>query len=178
MKKSIAALITISCLLTACIQEKPTERLNVLSFNIRLNLASDGDNQWSNRKDYAIDMIRFYDADIFGAQEVLHDQLNDMLNGLPEFGYIGVGRDDGATKGEYIPILYRKDKFELLDGGNFWLAEEVNTPGVKGWDAAYVRVTSWGIFKSKTTGDEFFFMNTHLDNEGQVARREGASLIL
>lgn len=178
MKKSIYAFLCMSFLLTACMQEKPTEQLNILSFNIRLDLASDGANQWANRKDYAIDMIRFYDTDIFGAQEVLLNQLNDMLNNLPEFDYIGVGRDDGQTKGEYIPILYRKDKFELLDGGNFWLAEELNTPGIKGWDAAYVRVTSWGIFKSKQTGDEFFFMNTHLDNEGQIARREGASLLL
>ena len=92
--------------------------------------------------------------------------------------YVGVGREDGKTKGEYSPILYRKDRFSVVKSGNFWLAEDMNAVGKKGWDAACERVATWAIFKDKKSGKEFFFLNTHLDHMGQVARHEGASLVL
>lgn len=163
---------------TALFAQTVEEKLNVVSYNIRYDNPGDGDNRWSNRKDYAADFLKFYDVDICGAQEVLHNQLTDLLDRLPEFGYIGVGREDGKTKGEYAPIFYRKDRFTLIDSGNFWLAEDINAVGEKGWDAACERVATWGIFKSKSTGKEFFVLNTHLDHVGKIARHEGASLVL
>lgn len=152
--------------------------LNVLSYNIRYDNASDGENQWKNRKDFAAALIRFHEAAVVGAQEVLHHQLTDLLERLPGYAYVGVGREDGKTKGEYAPILYKKDRLEMLRSGNFWLAEDIRAVGKKGWDAACERVATWAVFRDKATGKEFFFLNTHLDHMGKVARHEGAELVL
>lgn len=152
--------------------------LKVMSYNIRYDNPEDGTNQWKNRKDFAANLIRFYDADIFGAQEVLHHQLTDLSDRLPGYAHVGVGREDGKTKGEYAPIFYKSDRFDLLKSGNFWLAEDINAVGKKGWDAACERVATWAILRDKQTGKEFFFLNTHLDHMGKVARHEGASLVL
>ena len=101
-----------------------------------------------------------------------------MLNALSTYNYyIGVGRDDGKTKGEYAPIFYRKDRFKLLRSGNFWLSENTIKPN-KGWDAAYIRICTWGEFKDKTDKFKFWFFNLHMDHIGVVARRESAKLIL
>lgn len=152
--------------------------INVMSFNIRYDNAGDGSNQWKYRRNYAADLVKFYSPDIWGAQEVLHNQLQDLADRLPEYAYIGVGRADGKTKGEYAPIFYKKDRFKLIDSGNFWLAEDMQAVGKKGWDAACERVATWGIFEEKATGKRFFFLNTHLDHMGKVARHEGALLVL
>lgn len=153
-------------------------RLNVMTFNIRMDNKNDGDQQWSNRKDFAANTILFYECDLVGAQEVFHHQLTDLLDRMPGYNYIGVGREDGKTKGEYSPILYKKDRFEVIRSGNFWLSEQPTAVGKKGWDAACERVATWGIFKDKQSGKSFFMLNTHLDHMGTVARREGAKLVL
>lgn len=172
---SVLSVLISVCFLSA---KQPDSPLNVMTFNIRMDTQEDGSNQWSNRKDLAADLIKFHEVDIFGAQEVLNHQLNDLLQRLPDYSYVGVGREDGKTKGEYAPIFYKKDRFVLEDSGNFWLAEDMNAVGKKGWDAACERVATWGIFKDKLSGKKFFFLNTHLDHMGKVARHEGASLVL
>lgn len=154
------------------------DEINVMSYNIRMDTQNDGENAWPHRKDLAGKMLRFHEVDIFGAQEVLHHQLTDMLERLPGYDYVGVGRTDGKTKGEYAPIIYRKDRFSVEKHGDFWLAEDMNAVGKKGWDAACERVATWAILKDKQSGKRFFFFNTHLDHIGKVARHEGAKLVL
>jgi endonuclease/exonuclease/phosphatase family metal-dependent hydrolase len=164
-------LITVGC------AEKPLQ-LNVMTFNIRYDNPEDSLNNWQFRKDFAANMIRFYDVDLLGTQEVLNNQLNDILTALPQYASAGVGRLDGKTTGEYSAVFYKKDKFELLDSGNFWLSENPSAVGVKGWDAACERIVTWVVLKEKTTGKKFAFINTHFDHVGQVARRESAKLLL
>lgn len=155
------------------------QQLNVASYNVRNSNPNDAKagNGWEQRCPVLTQLITFHDFDIFGAQEVKHNQLEDMLNALPAYNYIGVGRDDGKTKGEYAPIFYRKDKFKLLKSGNFWLSEDTTKPN-KGWDAAYTRICTWGEFKDKTGKFKFWFFNLHMDHIGVVARRESAKLII
>lgn len=149
-----------------------------MTFNIRMANKGDKENYWDHRKEYAGGLIRFYEPDLIGMQEVLHQQLTDLCEELPDYTYIGVGRLDGKTKGEYAPIFYKKDRFKLLDSGNFWLHENPQTVGEKGWDAACERVATWGLFEEKASKKRFLFLNTHLDHVGKIARREGAKLIL
>ena len=150
------------------------------TFNIRLQ--NDGDEKagvgWSVRKDRVADYIKKNHIDIVGMQEVLHTQLEDLLARLPEYDYVGVGRTDGATKGEYSPIFFLKDKFDVLEKGNFWLSETPDVPGSKGWDAAIERVASYAKLKDKATGKVFMAVNTHFDHVGVTARRESAKLIM
>lgn len=153
-------------------------KFNIMSFNIRYDNPEDSLDNWQYRKDRAAKAIRFYDADILGTQEVLHNQLEDLKQRLPEYDVIGVGREDGKEKGEYSALWYKKDRFTVLDSGYFWLSETPEVAGSKGWDGACERIASWAKLKDNTSGKEIFALNTHLDHVGVAARREGVSLIL
>lgn len=155
------------------------QSLNVGSYNIRMHSKVDYKNGdgWTERREVMCDLVAFTAFDIFGAQEVCHDQLEYMLSRLPEYDYIGVARDDGKTKGEYSPVFYRRDRFELLDSGTFWLSETPEQVSY-GWDAECRRVCSWGYFKDKQTKKKFWFFNTHMDHVGKTARVEGAKLVI
>lgn len=178
MKRILLLFVAVLLSANVLFAQRAKNEMNVMSFNIRMDTPNDKENQWTYRKDLAANVIKFYDVDIFGAQEVLHHQLTDLLERLPGYTYVGVGREDGKTKGEYSPIFFKKDRFTVEDSGNFWLAEDMNAIGKKGWDAACERVATWAILKDKVSGKKFFFLNTHLDHVGKVARHEGASLVL
>ncbi len=175
MKKLLLSLSVIFGVFTSTAQD-----LNVASFNIRLDTSKDykqGDG-WPQRCPQVCRIILSRDFDIFGAQEVKHNQLVDMCNTLPGYAYVGVGRDDGATKGEYSPVFYKKDRFTLLDGGTFWLTEGDTSTPVKGWDARHKRICSWVRLKDKECKRVFWFFNLHMDHRGIVARRESSKLII
>lgn len=160
-------------------QQKPLQALvNVMSFNIRYDNPEDSLDNWQYRKNRVANAICFYDADILGTQEVLHNQLEDLKQRLPDYDVIGVGREDGKERGEYSALWYKKDRFSLLDSGYFWLSETPDIPGSKGWDGACERIASWAKLQDKVSGKKVFALNTHLDHVGVAARREGVSLIL
>lgn len=176
MKKLIYLLLSSLLFISSC-NTKPLE-LNVMTFNIRLDVPSDSLNSWQYRKDNAAEMVRMNDVDILGMQEVLLNQMNDLKERLPQYTAIGVGREDGADKGEFSPIFYKKDRFSAIESGTFWVSETPEVAGSKGWDASYIRVATWAILKEKTTGKEIFAINTLLDNDGSIARKEGGNLLL
>ena len=155
------------------------QELNVGSINVRLLAKGDykKHNGWDLRKGYLCDMINLEAFDVFGAQEVKKPQLDDMLTALPEYRYVGVGRDDGKEKGEYSPVFYRNDKFKLLNSGTFWLSETPDQVS-KGWDGLCRRVCSWAYLQRKSDKVCFYFLSTHLDHKGKVAKMEGAKLIV
>ena len=155
------------------------QELNVGSINVRLLAKGDykKHNGWDLRKGYLCDMINLEAFDVFGAQEVKKPQLDDMLAALPEYRYVGVGRDDGKEKGEYSPVFYRNDKFKLLNSGTFWLSETPDQVS-KGWDGLCRRVCSWAYLQRKSDKVCFYFLSTHLDHKGKVAKMEGAKLIV
>ncbi len=176
MKKLIYLLLPSLLFISSC-KTKPLE-LNVMTFNIRLDVPSDSLNSWQYRKENAAEMVRMNDVDILGMQEVLLNQMNDLKERLPQYTAIGVGREDGADKGEFSPIFYKKDRFSAIESGTFWVSETPELAGSKGWDASYIRVATWAILKEKATGKEIFAINTHLDNDGLIARKEGGNLLL
>jgi endonuclease/exonuclease/phosphatase family metal-dependent hydrolase len=115
-----------------------SQDLKVMSFNIRLQVESDKDNAWTQRKQDAIDLLSYYHPDYFGVQEALPEQMKDIKNGLKNYEYVGVGRDDGKEKGEFSAIFYDTNRLQVLNSGTFWLSETPEKPS-KGWDAAYNR---------------------------------------
>jgi len=151
--------------------------LNVMTFNIRYDNADDLQNNWQYRKDFAARMIGFYNVDIVGTQEVLKNQLDDLLQRLPGYTSLGVGRIDGKEKGEYSAIFFQTQKFEVEKNGHFWLSQQPESIGSVGWDAACERIVTWAVFKEKKTGLRFAFFNTHFDHIGVVARKESALLL-
>ncbi len=154
----------------------------VMSFNIRLPVQSDGINYWDLRRPLVASTIRYHEADIIGVQEAFRRQLDEMTTDLPEYGWFGLCRTDGSVlpdpDGEFSAILYRKDRFERLDGNTFWLSETPEVAGSKGWDAAFPRIVTWAKFKDMKSGKLFFYFNTHFDHMGEQAREESARLIL
>jgi endonuclease/exonuclease/phosphatase family metal-dependent hydrolase len=122
-------------------------------------------------------LIRFHDLDIIGTQEGFKHQLDDILE-LNNYTYVGGGRDDGKDAGEHSAIIYKKDRLELLDNGDFWYSETPEVPG-KGWDATCCnRICSWAKFKDKSSGKKFFVFNSHYDHQGKVARKNSSLLLL
>lgn len=160
----------------SCSSPKKTE-LKVISYNVRLNTGSDGENRWDNRKHASVNMINDEKPTIFGLQEAKPEQVRYLAENLPQYGHIGVGRDDGKSKGEHMSIFYLKNAIELLDGGTFWLSETPEKPSM-GWDADCIRTCTWTKLKVKQTGKEFIYLNTHLDHVGYEAKLKGLALIV
>ena len=177
--KSLTLAIAITLAGTSCSSVKEqTSEIKWATFNIRLDTPYDSLNNWEYRKDSVASFIRNQDLDIVGMQEVLHNQLVDLKTRLPEYAEIGVGREDGKTKGEYAPIFFKKDRFEILDNNTFWLSQYPDSIGFIGWDGACTRIATWAKMKDKQNGKIFMAINTHFDHVGTEARRKGALLII
>ena len=152
--------------------------LRIATFNIRYDNPDDGPNRWDVRKDSVAALIRAQAWDIVGMQEVLHRQLADLLERLPAYRYVGVGREDGKTQGEYAPILYDTTCVRMLESSTFWLSQHPDSAGFIGWDGACTRIATWARFRHLSTGKTFLFVNTHFDHVGQEATRRSARLIV
>ena len=153
------------------------QEIKLITYNIRLNTQADDVNAWPLRKEKFGNLLNQYNANIWCFQEVLHKQLIDLKAMLPEYSYIGVGRDDGKESGEYSPIFYKNSLYQLVSSGTFWLSPTPNVVASKGWDAAITRICSWAQLEDKTTHKVFFVFNTHFDHIGKKARKESAKLI-
>lgn len=152
------------------------QNIKIMTYNIRLDIASDGVNDWTHRKDFFASQIQFYDPEIFGIQEALPNQVNDVAAALSQYDFVGIGRD-GVGKGESSNIFYKKERFKMLESNTFWLSETPNKIS-KGWDAAYPRVCTYALFKELKTKRIFWVFNTHLDHIGVQAKANGIRLIL
>jgi endonuclease/exonuclease/phosphatase family metal-dependent hydrolase len=172
MKKKVI-LILINLVIIATIN---AQTIKLITYNIRLDVASDGENSWFNRREYLCSQLAFYEPDVFGIQEALPNQVTDISTFFPKYNYVGIGRD-GIGKGESSNIFFKKDKFKVLEQNTFWLSE---TPEIisKGWDAALNRICTYVLLKNNKTKQEFWVFNTHLDHMGVLARTNSISLIL
>jgi len=173
MNKIIACVLV---LLLVFINADAQQQVKVMSYNIRLDVESDGDNRWDARKEKVAALMNYYEADFICGQEVQHHQLQYLLSQLKAYSYIGVGRDDGKEAGEYSCIFYNKERFELIQQATFWLSPTPDSVSM-GWDAACHRVCTYGLFRSKKTKQFLWVFNTHFDHMGVTARIESAKLI-
>ena len=179
MKKFLTTLLCAAVFL-GVVSCNRTSEIKVMSYNIRLSSGTekaDSIYHWQHRKEASLNLMHEENPTVFGLQEACPDQMDYMVENLPEYGYIGVGRDDGKRKGEFMSIFYKKEEVELIDGGTFWLSETPDEVS-KGWDAACFRTCTWALLKKKDTGKKFVYMNTHLDHKGKVAREESIKLIV
>jgi endonuclease/exonuclease/phosphatase family metal-dependent hydrolase len=152
--------------------------IRVMSFNVRYGTAPDGANVWANRRDLLMRTIRAFDPDLLGAQEAMEFQCDEMRELLAGHAFVGVGRDDGNSKGEFSPIFYRADRYERIGAGQFWLSEAPDAPGSKGWDSAFPRLATWVRLRDRRDGGrDLIFLNTHWDHAGPEARLQSARLI-
>ena len=153
------------------------QELSVMTYNIKLDYPKEGENSWTNRKPFFINLLKFHEPDIFGVQEAMPNQMKDMDSLLPNYGFVGVGRDDGNNEGEYSAIFYNMNKFEVVESSTFWLSETPDKVSM-GWDAVCNRICTYALFENKTNKQKFWMFNTHFDHVGVEARKNSALLII
>lgn len=152
------------------------QALRVASYNIRVNTDSDGENDWSQRRDFVAGVLRFHQADIACIQEAYAAMIDDLAARLPEYAWYGVGTSDGREGGAHNPIFYRATRFRVIRSHTFWLCETPDTPGI-GWNAAFPRAVTYAELMDLYTGRPLHVFNVHLDHEGRQAREESALLL-
>ena len=154
-------------------------RMKVMTYNVRYDNGSVlGKDSWSAvRKDRVVKLLREQKPDLMGMQEVLYNQLMDLTLVLTDYAYVGVGREDGEKKGEFAPVFYRKDRFELMKNGHFWYSETPDVPSIT-WNAACIRICTWAKLKDKQNDKIFYVFNSHYDHESAIARKNSAELML
>lgn len=169
--------IAIICMISIAQLNTYAQSIKVITYNIRLDVPKDGENNWNHRKESVVELLKYYHPGIFGIQEGLPHQVHYLDSALIKYTYVGVGRDDGKEKGEFSALYYDTSLFELIKQSTFWLSEKSNEVSV-GWDAALPRICTYGLFEDKTTEKKFWVFNTHFDHIGVLARKNSAALIL
>ena len=172
-----AAVLLSSVTFEAAAKKSSQDEVKVISYNIRVINSKDGENEWKYRAAASDAMIKDYAPDIFGLQEAMPGHLEYLNKALPKYASVGVGREDGVSKGEHMSIYYNTKTIKLEKWGTYWLSETPDVPS-KGWDAACKRTATWALLTVKSTGKQFFYVNTHLDHRGAVAQQKGLDLIV
>ena len=176
-------MMIISLLLSLALTQAPAPQpvqaapLTVMSFNIRYGTANDGDNHWLKRREQLFALLREQQADVVGLQEALHGQIEEILQAVPGYAYVGVGRADGRRAGEYAAVLYRTSRLQVRRSDTFWFSD---TPGVvksTSWGNQIERICTWAYFEDRE-GPAFYFYNVHLDHLSQPSRERSAALLL
>lgn len=155
------------------------DTLRVMTFNVRLPMASDGPERWEARRDLFVKTIRDEHPDVFGAQELYKEQGDYVVAKLPEYKWFGMGRK-GGDGDEHMGVFYRTDELRVLDSGNFWLSDTPDVPGSISWGTLFPRMVTWARFQRKDDGRTFILFDTHLPYRKQddAARERGAAVIL
>ena len=151
--------------------------LSVMTFNIRYGTAQDGDNHWLKRRDQLFDLLKSQRPDVVGLQEALHSQIQEIVDAVPGYAYVGVGRADGRRGGEYAAILYRSDRLHPRRSDTFWFSDTPAVVGSKTWGNNIERVCTWAYFEDDN-GTPFYVYNVHLDHESQPSRGRSVALLL
>ena len=158
------------------VQNSNSNSLRVMTYNIRFDNPADGVHAWPNRKELVASVIRFHKADIIGVQEALEHQIQDLMELLPGYDWVGVGRNEDGG-GEFSAILYRSSVVTVKAAQTFWLSESPDEPGSQSWDSSLPRIATWAHFVTSSEERELFVLNTHFDHRGEQARLESAHLI-
>ncbi len=178
MKRFLLLLCIASLGVLSCKTEKESKshNLTLMTYNIRLDVSSDGENAWLNRNHFLCSQVQFYRPDILGIQEARPNQMTDLKSALKNYTAFGIGRD-GGDKGEFSAIFYNNKKVKVENENTFWLSETPNEFS-KGWDAAYPRICTYGLFTLLDNNRKIWVFNTHLDHVGPVAQKQSMQLIL
>ncbi len=165
----------LSILLMLLLIQIGSPEFTAMSFNIRYDNPDDGASAWLYRVDSVA--AEMSGVDLIGIQEALSHQVHELALLLTGYEWVGVGRDDGESGGEFTPIFFKADVFDLLESNTIWLSETPNQPGSQGWDAGLPRIATSAHLKFRETGTDFLVINTHFDHLGTQARYGSAKLL-
>jgi endonuclease/exonuclease/phosphatase family metal-dependent hydrolase len=148
-----------------------------MTFNILVDKRTDIPFSWECRRKQIVSLLKYYNPDIFCIQEALENQKGYLAESFPEYECFGVGRNDGKSEGEQVPIFHRKNMFKLKEQGYFWLSETPHAVGSIGWDAKCPRTVAWKELKHENLEQSFIIANTHYDHKGEIANINSAKVI-
>lgn len=178
MRSFILVSVCVLSILAPSVHAADQDSLSIMSFNIRYGTAGDGPNHWKLRKDMVFSVLEDQQPDVVGLQEALNFQIDQITEAVPGYKVLGVGRDDGKTKGEYTALLYKSNRFEVVKSSTFWLSETPSVVASMSWNTACTRICTWALFKDKASKRNFYVYNVHLDHRSQEARKNGVRLVL
>jgi len=179
-RRLLLGVLAATCMLPSVANAADTARASasefvIATYNLRF-AGSEAPNAWPDRRPVVKALLDRYQPDLIGTQEGLYQQLKDIAADQPDYDWIGVGRD-GGSRGEFMAIFYRRARFEPLEYDHFWLSDTPEVIASSTWGNNVRRMVTWARFRDRVTGREFYFWNTHLDHEVQVAREKAAELI-
>ncbi|HAX93122.1 MAG TPA: endonuclease [Bacteroidales bacterium] len=172
------AAIILLLLLPECKRKHDADTLKVMTFNIRYDNPRDSINAWPNRASFLCRFLNDEEPDLLGMQEVLNHQYEYIDSALTGYSSVGVGRSDGAKRGEMNPVFFRKDRFDLIRSKTFWLSDSPSVAGSQAWGANLPRIVTWVELSEKTTLKHFYFFNTHFAHDSDSARILSSGLLL
>ncbi len=175
MKPSFLRALLFGGLLVIALTGRAAEPLVVMTYNLRYASAQPP-NAWPDRRPLMRACIRELLPDLIGTQEGVYSQLKELAADLPEYEWLGLGRD-GGSRGEFMAIYYQRARFEPLEYDHFWLSDTPEVIGSTTWGHSNRRMVTWIRFKDRTTNQEFYLLNTHFDHQIQEAREKSAKLI-
>lgn len=149
--------------------------LVIATYNLRY-ASNQKPNAWPDRRPVMKALLDQYQPDLMGTQEGVYHQLKDIAADQPAYDWIGTGRD-GGSRGEFMAIFYKRERFEPLEYDHFWLSDTPEVIASTTWGNTNRRMVTWVRFKDRRTGREFSFWNTHLDHQIQPAREKASELI-
>lgn len=149
--------------------------LKVMTYNLRY-ASPRPPNAWPERRPLMQALINREAPDVFGTQEGLYGQLQELAAGLPAYEWIGLGRA-GGSKDEFAAVFYRRDRLEPVAFDHFWLSDTPDVVGSMTWGNKFRRMVTWVRFRERATGRVFEFWNTHFDHQVEDARQKSAALI-
>ncbi|MDX8289323.1 endonuclease/exonuclease/phosphatase family protein [Metabacillus indicus] len=161
------------------ISAAPTDTaMRLMTYNVRyLNSSDSSPHTWAERLPAIVKLIQKEKPDIIGTQEGVYQQIQNLDASLPEYNWVGIGREGGSS-GEYTAIFYRTDRYELLEYNFFWLSDTPGTVGSKNWGNVISRLVTWAKFSDRRTNQSFYVINTHFDHVSAEAREKSSALIL
>jgi endonuclease/exonuclease/phosphatase family metal-dependent hydrolase len=178
MTTKVLSALALTCFVAVAQDTKPApgEDLRVMTYNLRYASAS-SPNAWADRRPLMRELLQQAAPDIIGTQEGLYQQLKDIAADLPGYDWIGVGRDDGKQKGEFMAVFYRQDRLRPMETNYFWLSDTPEVPGSTTWGNKNRRMVTRIKFLDLKTRREFQLLDTHFDHEVQLAREKSAQLV-
>ena len=126
-------------------QEALAQDLTIMTYNLKCS--GEGKYSQESRKDAICTLINKYSPDSLGVQEADINWVGRLTATLTDYANVGTYRDDGISEGESNNIFYKKDKYDLVDSGDFWLSETPDVPS-KDWDSACYRICTYAVFIS------------------------------
>jgi endonuclease/exonuclease/phosphatase family metal-dependent hydrolase len=161
------------------------EPFRAATFNIKYIVDPDGLPKWEARRDAVTDVLQAMDADIIGFQEMetfagskfnkVSRHMDWIMQTVP--GYKAAAFGDPEVFPSTQPILYRAERFEMLDQGWFYYSTTPDLIYSRSFDGGFDYYCSTARLRDRATGKTLLVFNVHTDIRSFGNRRGAIKMI-